>query len=377
METDIKFFIPEVDKLDAGILEARMDATQSHVEKLQEDFISKVGCEFVMATSSGTGALHLAMTAVDLKRGDKLICSVNSFPSTPEVIRHFDAEPIFCDINADDFNINIDALRAILEANTSKKLKAVIVDHCGGMPANLEAIRALAIEYEILIIENASDIFGGTYNGDSIGSKYADITTFDFSPHKRESMGLGGMFATNDPALYERAMLINAHGTKTGKNERENCLNYIYDLVEIGLDYRMSEATALFNGVQFDALDSAIARRKEIASLYFEGLKDCKHVGLPVPHDEHIYSLFIIKIDKNRDSFARELLDRGIEVGLHYIPLHLLSYYKQKYELKISDHPNALRNFQHILSLPIYKSLSDSEVAYIIETIKSIDSSRI
>lgn len=345
----------------------------SVIEDLESDFEAYTGASYALATSHGTGALHLAMLAIDLKRGDKVICSVNAFPALPEVVRHFDAEPVFIDIDEDTFNIDLNKLEAYLEDHASKKLKAVIVSHVAGQTMNLERLYNIAKIYDVKIIEDACDALGATYKGERIGSTGADITCFNFSPHLKKSVTNGGMLVTDDEDIMERARLLRDHAMVIDEGE----LEYIYDVVDIGNKYTISPLDAAFISVQLEKRDSEIARQKEIASIFDSRLKGISHISTPVMKEDHLFSLYIIKIDKNRDSFARELLNKGVETGLHYIPLHLLSYYKSKYNLRINDFPVALRNYQQILSIPIYASLTDEEVDHICEAIIEVAKTRV
>lgn len=346
----------------------------NQVQELEEDFAAYVGAQFALATSHGTSALHLAMIALDLKRGDKVVCSVNAHPNVPEVVRHFDAEPVFIDINEDSYNINLDKLETYLEDNQSKKLKAVIVTHIGGATVDLERVYAMAKIYDVKIVEDACDALGATYKGEKIGSTGADITCFNFSSHLKKNICNGGMLVTNDDEIMERARLLSNHGIVRD----EDALEYIYDVVDIGNDYSMSELNAAYIKAQLKDQDKNIARQREIADMYSTVLDGVNHITIPtVDNDEHPFSLYVIKVDKNRDSFAVDLKDVGINTGLHYIPLHLLSYYKSKYSLRVNDFPVALRSYQQVLSLPIYASMDDKEVKFVCEKIKKIAKTKV
>jgi len=343
-------------------------------QELEDEFCSYIGADYAVATSHGTSALHLAMLALDLKRGDKVICSVNSHPNVPEVVRHFDAEPVFIDIDEDYYNINLNKLEEYLQDNTSKKLKAVIVTHVAGISVDLQRLYNMGKLYNVKIVEDACDALGSTYKGAKIGSTGADITCFNFSSHLRENICNGGMLVTNDENIIERARLLNDHAIVRD----EDALEYIYDVVDIGNDYSMSQLDAAYIRAMVKKQDSVIKRQKEIAQVYEKELAGVEHITLPdLENVETSYSLYIIKIDKNRDSFARDLKNKGVHTGLHFIPLHLITYYKSKYALKVNAFPTALRSYQQVLSLPIYASMSDKEVAYVIQLIKEIASTRV
>lgn len=346
----------------------------NQVEELQSEFASYIGADFALATSHGTSALHLAMLALDLKRGDKVVCSVNAHPNVPEVVRHFDAEPVFIDIDEESYNIDLDKLENYLEDNKSKKLKAVIVTHVGGATVDLDRVYAMASIYDVKIVEDAADALGATYKGKKIGSTGADITCFDFSPHLKKNICNGGMLVTNNDEIMERATLLSNHAIVRDKD----VLEYVYDVTDIGNDYSISELNAAYIRAQITQQDKNISRQQEIAKAYSDALANVDHITIPsMDNEDNPFSLYVIKIDKNRDSFAVGLREEGIGSGLHYIPLHLLTYYKSKYSLRVNDFPVALRAYQQVLSLPIYPAMDDKDVKTVIDKIKKIAKTRV
>jgi dTDP-4-amino-4,6-dideoxygalactose transaminase len=346
----------------------------NQVKELEDEFSSYIGASNALATSHGTSALHLAMLALDLKRGDKVICSVNAHPSLPEVVRHFDAEPVFIDIEPENYNMDITKLEAYLESNKSKKLKAVILTHLGGNMVDLDRVYALGKTYNVKIVEDASDALGASYKGKKIGATGGDIICFNFSPHLKKNICNGGMLVSEDEDIMQRARLLANHAMVRD----EDALEYIYDIIDIGNDYSLSQLNAAYIRAQIKDIDKNIQRQREIAKKYSQALADVEHVSIPMGIDaESSCSLYIIKIDKNRDSFAVALKEEGIGTGLHYIPLHLLTYYKSKYNLRVNDFPIALRTYQQVLSLPIYANMSDEDVDFVVSTIKKIAKTRV
>ncbi|HIP31042.1 MAG TPA: DegT/DnrJ/EryC1/StrS aminotransferase family protein [Sulfurospirillum arcachonense] len=375
---EIPFYKPSIDNSEKQLINEVLEFnSDSKVEELEKNFSKYIGCEHSISTCNGTAAMHLAMCALDLKRGDKIICSVNSFPSVAEVVRHFDAEPIFVDIDKEDFNMDMVELEKVLEKSNHKKLKAIFITHVAGQVANLDKIYELANIYSVKVVEDASQALGATYKGKKIGTTGSDITAFRFSPQMKNAIASGGVMATNDDQLMERAKLLRNHAIVSDGWDRYGNLGYVYDVVDIGLKYDLNELNAAYAVAQLKKNDNFIKRRLEIAAIYDKELKDCPHVSTPVKKSDHIYNEYIIKIDKNRDGFAKELSKNGIFTSLHFIPLHLLSYYKQKYSLRVNDFPNALTNYQQILSIPIYTGLTNKEVYYICEQIKEIAKTRV
>ncbi len=373
MKNNIPFYRPIVtDNTKKYINEVLSFEGDSKVAKLEAEFAKYTGAEYALAVSSSTGALHLAMCALDLKRGDKVICSINCFPDVPAVVRHFDAEPIFVDCEAGGYQIDLNKLEKILEANKSKKLRAVVVSHIAGDTADLERLYEMARNNNVKVIEDASDAMGATYEDAMVGSSGADITAFSFTPHLYDHLNYGGMFVCNDEELYKRAMLFRTHAIKNEDTGSYDQVDYLYDVVDIGWMYDMSELSAAQCLAQLEMNSRRIKRHREIAEIYLEKLQGTPHIRLPKASEDAIYSNFIIEIDTNRDHFARELKKRGIHVGLHYIPLNIMDYYKKKYELKLLDFPSALGVYQRVMSLPIYYDLSDADVAYICDAVKEV-----
>jgi len=348
------------------------DYNLSKVNELEKEIKEFIGSDYVISTANATLALHLALNAIDLKRADKVIMSVNSFVNEAECVRHFDAEPIFIDTDSEGLLIDLDKLEEYLKNNKSKKLKALIVNFVSGKLLDLDRLYDIKEKYKIILIEDATSAFGAMYKDKMVGSLKADITVFSLNPsYGNKKIANSGFIVTNNEEFANRAKLLRNHAIKSSFDSFGN-LDYIYDVVDIGFNYNMSELEAAFNLAQFYKTNDLIQKRQEIAKKYIDSLDGVKHIKVPKYDEEHIYTQFIIKIDKNRDSFARELKSRGITTGLHFIPLHMLTYYKNKYNLKITAFPNVLNSYSQILSLPIYGDMSEDEVDYVIKNIKEI-----
>jgi len=374
-ERTIPFFKSSIDQEEIAAVTAVLNqdgVATSKVEELEKEISDFIGTSYTIATNNATSALHLALSAMELKRADKVLMSVNSFVNLPETVRHFDAEPIFIDIESDGFNIDINKLEEYLESNNSKKLRALMLTFVAGGIPDLDRIYEIARKYDLLVIEDATSALGALYKDEMVGSLKADMTIFSTNySNSKTAISRGGFIVTNNEDLANRAKLLRTHAINSSFDEFGN-LDYIYDVVDIGYKYDMTELEAAFNLAQFYKTNSFCERRQEIAVIYNKELADLKHVSLPAFDEEHIFSQYIIKVTKNRDGFARALKEQGVSTGLHYIPLHLLTYYKKKYKLKITTYGNALTTYGQILSLPIYPSMSDEDVLYVCENIKKI-----
>uniref|UniRef100_UPI00404892F5 DegT/DnrJ/EryC1/StrS family aminotransferase n=1 Tax=Aliarcobacter sp. TaxID=2321116 RepID=UPI00404892F5 len=355
-----------------SVLESKNDL--SKVIEFEESMKKFIGAKYAIAAATSTAAIHLALSAIKLKRGDKILMSVNSFVNLPEVVRHFDAEPIFIDINMEDMNIDVDKFEEALSQNDSKKLRGAIITFVGGQTPDLDRIYDIAKKYGIILIEDCRSSLGATYNGKKVGNLRADMTIFSTNPsNSKYAISRSGVIVTNNEDIAARAKLLRTHALTTTYDSYGN-LDYVYDVVDIGHKYDLSELDAAYALAQLNKTEKFIKRRKEIAKLYERRLSDVKHITV-LPHkDEHIFTQFIIKVSRNRDAFARALKERGVSTGLNYIPLHLLSYYKTKYSIKITAFSNALNNYQQILSLPMYAGLTDEEVNYVCDQVIEVAS---
>jgi dTDP-4-amino-4,6-dideoxygalactose transaminase len=367
---EIPFYKPSVDDSELSQIKDVLKLQKSSkVEELENELCEYIGVPYTIATCNATSALHLALSAMELKRADKVLMSVNSFPSLPEVVRHFDAEPIFIDIEDDGFNINLDKLETYLEENNSKKLRGAIVSFVAGVIPDLNRLYEITNKYGITLIEDATTALGSIYQDKMVGSLDAHMTIFSTNySHGRSSLNNSGFIVTSNEKLATRAKLLRTHAISSSYDEYGN-LDYIYDVLGIGYKYDMTDLEAAFNLAQFYKTNDFCDRRSEIAKMYNDKLSGLKHIVVPTYSEDNIFSHYIIKVSKNRDAFARALKEEGISTGLNYIPLHLLSYYKQKYKLKITAFPNALNTYGQILSLPIYPSLSDEDIEYICQKI--------
>jgi len=334
--------------------------------ELQEEFLNYASADYIFPTNNFTSALHLCMCAIDLKRGDKIICSVNSSPEVPEVVRHFDAEPIFIDIKPDSSEMDFAEFEKVMAQNTSKKLKGIIISHIAGEILDISRIKNIVKDRQFAIIEDATNSIGlDRENLDSL----SDIKVFSFDK-KISNMGI---FATDNEVFYNRAKLLSNHGIVM---EEDAHLNYLYDVTDIGCQYTVPKMDLIYSMDSLEQVSSRLNIRKKIAKQYIENFKNTPHIEVSDFQQNHSYAQFVIRVDKNRDGFAKELKKVGIETELNFIPLHLLSYYKTKYNLKINSFPNALRNYQKILSIPIHSMLSQDDVSYIIKNVNLIANNR-
>ena len=364
MEYSVKFYKATMFNLIENLQkEGYHENFESAVANLESDFQKRLGNSFVLSVNNPSSAMHLALCALNLKRGDKVICPVNSYVDVPEAIRYFDSEPIFVDIDTKSYHIDRDALELALRKFASKKLKAIVVSHFAGLAAPMDEIIELAHKYNVAVIE---DFIDAPLLERELEIK-GDIALFSLN-YRLDNTIKGSMVSFKKESLFERAKLVRKHGLI----ETNRDVSYLYDIVDIGCDYRLDEMNAYLLRSFLPVRERLLQKRRAIAESYFELLADTPHVELPLRSSKHSYNYFIVKIDKNRDAFARELKKRGVEVGLHYIPLNFTQYYKEKYGLKIFNFPNALRVYQTVMSLPCYGKMSQKDVEYVAAMVQEV-----
>ncbi len=374
----VPFFRPFTGEreIELATLAIRQNATYL-VGELETRLSRYVGAKHAIVTNNGTAAKHLALCAIDIKRGDKIVCSVNSFPSVAQVIRQFDAEPVFTDIDEDDFTMSPVSFEQVVERANSKKLRAAFITHVAGQSADMDALGAIAKEYNVKLIDDASRALGSSYKGKLVGTLGTLISCFQINPQIQKSIASTGIITTNDDKIAERARLIRSHALVADSFDRDGDLGYFYDVVDLGQKYDLNSLCAAFSIAQLEKWNDLTMRRKKIAEIYDRELCGVPGVSTPVRARDHIFNQYIVKIAKNRDNFARGMIEHGVKVGLHYIPVHLLSYYKKKYDYRVTDFPVALRVYGQVLSLPIYAAMNDDEVAYVCEVVKQVAKTRV
>ena len=324
-----------------------------------------------VSMNSATAALHLALKAIELQRGDEVIVPTTTFVATAEVVTYFDAIPVLCDIKESTHNIDVSKIESLI----TDKTKAIIPVHFAGQPCDMDEIYSIAKKYDLKIIEDAAHAIPSSYKGVKIGNlKKSDITCFSFYATKTLSTGEGGMATTNN-VVYAKSMKTNRlHGINKDAWDRYTAKkSWFYEIVDNGNKYNTTDINASLGLVQLRKQEMLREKRNQIASRYNNAFRDSVNIVIPfVKSDrETSWHLYVIKID-NRDEVIEKLKEQGIGCSVHFIPIHNHPYYKEKYGYKNEDYPIANNVFDRSLSLPIYPDMTDEEVTYIIEKVKHI-----
>jgi UDP-4-amino-4,6-dideoxy-N-acetyl-beta-L-altrosamine transaminase len=367
------------DDIDAVVEVLKSEAlTQGpNIQKFEEAFAQYIGCKYAVAVSNGTAALHLCTMAMNVKPGDKVITTPITFVASANCVRYCGGEVVFSDIDPDTYLLDINKVRKLLDESPKGSYKGIIPVDFAGRPINLEAFRELANEYGLWIIEDACHSPGGFFI-DSNGNEqrcgngnFADLTIFSFHPVKHIAAGEGGMVTTNDKALYDRLKNLRTHGLQQNPALKQfNHGKWYYEMQELGYNYRLTDIQSALGLSQLSRADEGMQRRKEIAAAYEKALG-----GLPFLKRQsgvvkgHAYHLYIIEVN-DRNGLYLFLRENEIYSQIHYIPAHLMPYYRQ-FGWKEGDMPDAEKYYSQCLSLPMYPTLTNDEQQFVIDKIIS------
>lgn len=375
----LPFALPDLDQREADavqeVLQSGWLTTGEKTRRFESRFAERVGAKHAVAVNSCTAAMHLALEAIGLTPGDEVITTPYTFAATAEVIRYFDAKPVFVDIESN--SLNIDAAR--VAGAITGRTRAIIPVHIGGLAADLDALKEAAAPQSIAIIEDAAHAFPATYRGQPIGS-ISDFTCFSFYATKTMTTGEGGMICTNSDEYAERCRMMSLHGlSKTAWNRYEASGSWRYEIVAPGFKYNMTDIAAAMGLVQLDKAPGMQARREEIAQAYDAAFSriaalECPHRVKGDVHAWHLYPLrlHLDRLRISRDEFIEELRRRNVGTSVHFIPLHLHRYYAQTYGMRPGDFPVAVREFEREISLPIYSRMTPDDVDHVIAMVSEI-----
>ena len=345
--------------------------------EFEQAFARSVGAKYAVAVSNATAGLHLAATALQVRSGDKVIVTPITFAASANCIRYCNGMVVFCDIDPDTYLMDIKKLRRLLETNPPSTFKGIVPVDFAGYPHQMEEFRQLADEYGLWILEDACHAPGGYFidsNGEKQfcgNGKFADVTVFSFHPVKHIATGEGGMVTTNDKELFDRLSLLRTHGiTKNPACLHENHGGWYYEMQELGYNYRLTDFQAALGLSQLKRADEGLKRRQKIAVRYNEAFKRIADIQTPYasPDVFHAYHLYIIQVPDRLDLY-NYLHENGIYAQVHYIPLHLMPYYREQGN-KPGDLPVAEKYYSRCLSLPMFPTLTDEEQEYVIKKIE-------
>jgi len=348
--------------------------TGPKTRQFEQKFAAYLGAESALALNSCTAGLHLALVALDIGVGDEVITTPMTFCSSVNVIEHVGATPILVDIEPD--TLAIDPQRCA-QAITSRT-RAILPVHYAGHPVDMRPLLDLARGQNLYLVEDAAHALPATYDEQKIGA-LGDLTAFSFYATKNLTTAEGGML-TGSPELIDKARVLSLHGMSRDAWKRyEKGGSWYYEVVAPGFKYNMTDIQAAIGQVQLRRLESMQQRRREVVAQYNAAFGEDEVLQIPTERSgvESAWHLYVLRLNLDRltldrAQFIEEMRARNIGTSVHFIPIHLHPYYRNKYGFKPEDFPIAYREYQRVVSLPLHPGLSDEDVTDVIAAVKDI-----
>ncbi|GCF10073.1 DegT/DnrJ/EryC1/StrS family aminotransferase [Dictyobacter arantiisoli] len=359
-----------VDTLRSGWL-----TTGLKTRRFEKEFAHYVDVPHAVAVNSATAAMHLALDAIGIQEGDEVIVPVYTFTATAEVVIHCRAHPVFVDV--DPITCNLDPLQ--LEKSITARTRAIIVVDIAGLPAEMDAIRVIAESHGLPVIEDAAHAFPASYRGQRVGS-INELTAFSFYATKTLTTGEGGMLTTANPEYAQRAAVMALHGISHDAWKRYAAGgSWYYEVVDAGYKYNMTDIAASLGLHQLARSTWLLQRRQEIAQRYTLAFSCVPEVITPPNpiHCVHAWHLYLLRLrleslNITRAAFIQAMAETQIGTSVHFIPLHIQPFYRDRYQLTPESFPVAFQAYQQAVSLPIYPGMTDEDVSDVIEAVTDI-----
>ena len=358
----------------ADVLRSDWLTTGPKVAEFEEALAAWVGAKYAVAFSSGTAALHGAAFAAGLKPGDEAITSPVTFAATANCVLYQGARPVFADVSPDTLNLDPDRLAESITPNT----RAVLPVDYAGHPADLDPILAMAERHGLTVIEDACHALGAEYQGRRSGS-IAHMSVFSFHPVKHLATGEGGMVTTDRADLAESLRRFRNHGISSDARQRHAFGQWHYEMVLLGFNYRLTDIACALGLSQLKKLDANLAHRREIAARYSAAFRNIAGVRVPTVRPDvnpawHLYPIHVNppQLNTDRAHVFRALRAENIGVNVHYIPVHLHPYYRDRFGYKGGEYPVAEAAYEQLISLPMFHSMTDQDVEDVIAALAKV-----
>ena len=366
----------EEDDIQAVVQTLRSDwlTTGPKIGEFEEAFAAWVGARYAVSFSSGTAALHGAAFAAGIGSGDEAITTPLTFAATANCVLYQNATPVFADVDRNTLNLDPERVRAAVSSRT----KALLPVDYAGHPADLDTILEIAQRHGLVVIEDACHALGAEYKGRRVGS-IAHMTVFSFHPVKHLTTGEGGMVTTNNASYADALRKFRNHGISSGARDRQQAGQWHYDMVLLGYNYRLTDIACALGLSQLKKLEANLKRRREIAARYTAAFEEMPGICAPTVREEVLpaWHLYPIRLDVARLSVGRAeiflaLRAENIGVNVHYIPVHLHPYYRERFGYRGGEFPIAENAYESLISLPMFHSMSDQDVQDVIRAVSLV-----
>jgi perosamine synthetase len=358
----------------AAVLKSDWLTTGPKVAEFEQAFARAVGAREAVAVNSGTAALHAAMHALKIGPNDEVIVPAITFAATANAVVYMGGTPVFADVDPDTLLVTAEAVARLI---TSKTRAIVAVDYAG-QPAEYDELRALAARHSLPIVADACHAIGGSYRGRKVGM-LADLNTFSFHPVKHITTGEGGMITTDDAQLAQQMRIFRTHGITTDHHYRQAHGEWTYEMQTLGFNYRLTDVGCALGLSQLPKLEGWVRRRNELAARYRALLADIpEFVPLALlPERTHAYHIFVVRCRANSSGWTRDkifpaLRAEKIGVNVHYIPVHLHPFYREKFGTRPGQCPQAEAVYEEILTLPLFPAMQDGDVDDVCRALRKV-----
>ena len=375
----LPFALPDTDETEirevADAIRSGWITTGPKVKRFEAAFAAVVGARHAVAVNSCTAAMHLALEAAGVQRGDEVITTPYTFAATAEVIRYFDAKPVFVDVDPQTCHLRPDRLETAITPRT----RAIIPIHIAGLPVELDAIMAVARAHNVPVIEDAAHAFPSAYHNRTIGS-IGDITCFSFYATKTITTGEGGMICTNNDEWADRCRIMALHGISKDAWKRYTAEgSWYYEIMAPGYKYNMTDIAAAMGLAQLVKAEIMWQKRRAIAVRFNKAFGAVPELQIPPDRADcrHAWHLYMLRLNLDRLTidrarFIEDLKKRNIGVSVHFIPLHIHPYYRENYGYKPENFPVAYHEYMREISLPIYSRMTDTDMGDVIEAVLDV-----
>ncbi len=348
--------------------------TGPKVGEFEERFAGWVGAKYAVSFSSGTAALHAAAFAAGLAEGDEAVTTPMTFCATANCILYQGARSVFADVSSDTLNLNSQRVAERISRHT----KAIFAVDYAGHPADLDELRLLAEKHGLLLIEDACHALGADYRGTRVGS-IADMTVFSFHPVKHLTTGEGGMVTTQNAQLAESLRRFRNHGISSEARQRQDAGQWFYEMVLLGYNYRLTDVGCALGISQLGKLEANLARRRKIAAQYLNAFSALRAIELPAVRDgvNPAWHLFPIRLRNEELSVGRAEVFRALRaenlgVNVHYVPVHMHPYYRERFGDQRGKYPVAENAYERLISLPLFHGMSEPDVGDVINSVEKV-----
>ncbi len=350
--------------------------TGPKAKRFEQAFVEFLGDPSLeaIAVNSATAGLHLALEALDIGPGDEVITTTHTFTATAEVVRYLGADVKLVDI--DPTTLNIDP--AAVERAITPRTKAIIPVHYAGLAADMPAILEIARRHGLKVVEDAAHALPTTVDGGLVGTLASDATVFSFYANKTITTGEGGMLVTRDKKLAARAKVMRLHGMSRDAFDRFTATvpSWYYEIVAPGFKYNLTDIAAALGLHQLKRLPGFQVRRQALAERFNAAFKSLPLVLPPTPAagDTHSWHLYVVRLGDDarveRDRFIERMFEQGIGCSVHYIPLHLHPYWRDRYGLTPEQFPRSQRAYERMVSLPLYTRMTDADADRVVQAVR-------